>query len=168
MASTHRTAQPFKSQGMSYDLRAIVSGACTPSDQKSHCSQSPQTEAAQVSAVGAVAAHGQWHVPPPAAKTPRCIAHAIVVGYNHGAWPHGVQRSGDGHCFFVGWHRRDVAREGSHHSGMFPCLRRGSSSRLVRNIRRPATIFWRVSAGSITSSMYPRSAAAYGLAYFSV
>jgi hypothetical protein len=39
------------------------------------------------------------------------------------------------------------------HSGTLPCLRRGSSSRLVANIRRPATSFWRVSAGSITSSM---------------
>jgi len=56
----------------------------------------------------------------------------------------------------------------SAHSGTLPCLRRGSSSRLVANIRRPATSFWRVSAGSITSSMYPRSAAAYGDAYLSV
>jgi hypothetical protein len=39
------------------------------------------------------------------------------------------------------------------HSGTLPCLRRGSSSRLVANIRSPATSFWRVSAGSITSSM---------------
>ena len=37
-------------------------------------------------------------------------------------------------------------------SGMLPCLRRGSSSRFERSIARPATIFWRVSAGSITSS----------------
>ncbi len=41
----------------------------------------------------------------------------------------------------------------SGHSGTLPCLRRGSSSRLVANIRSPATSFWRVSAGSITSSM---------------
>ena len=39
------------------------------------------------------------------------------------------------------------------HSGTLPCLRRGSSSRLVASIRNPATSFWRVSAGSITSSM---------------
>jgi hypothetical protein len=39
------------------------------------------------------------------------------------------------------------------HNGTLPCLRRGSSSRLVANIRSPATSFWRVSAGSITSSM---------------
>jgi hypothetical protein len=49
-------------------------------------------------------------------------------------------------------------------SGMLPCLRRGSSSRLVRSIARLAATFWRVSAGSMTSSMYPRSAAAYGFA----
>jgi len=41
----------------------------------------------------------------------------------------------------------------SDHSGTLPCLRRGSSSRLVASIRSPATSFWRVSAGSITSSM---------------
>src|SRR4029450_2824329 len=51
--------------------------------------------------------------------------------------------------------------------GALPCLRWGSSSRLVRRTRIPATILRRVSAGSITSSMKPRSAAAYGLAYFS-
>lgn len=39
------------------------------------------------------------------------------------------------------------------HNGTLPCLRRGSSSRLVANMRSPATSFWRVSAGSITSSM---------------
>lgn len=42
---------------------------------------------------------------------------------------------------------------GSVHSGTLPCLRRGNSSRLVANMRSPATSFWRVSAGSITSSM---------------
>ena len=41
----------------------------------------------------------------------------------------------------------------SGHSGTLPCLRLGSSSRLVASIRSPATSFWRVSAGSITSSM---------------
>ena len=43
--------------------------------------------------------------------------------------------------------------DSSAHSGTLPCLRRGNSSRLVANIRNPATSFWRVSAGSITSSM---------------
>ena len=50
------------------------------------------------------------------------------------------------------------------HNGTLPCLRWGSSSRLVRSIARPATSLRRVSAGSMTSSMKPRSAAAYGLA----
>jgi hypothetical protein len=45
-----------------------------------------------------------------------------------------------------------VVTTSSDQSGMLPCLRRGSSSRLLRNIRNPATTFWRVSAGSITSS----------------
>ena len=48
---------------------------------------------------------------------------------------------------------RHSSSVGSGHSGTLPCLRRGSSSRLVANIRSPATSFWRVSAGSITSSM---------------
>ncbi len=39
------------------------------------------------------------------------------------------------------------------HRGTLPCLRRGSSSRLVDSIRRPATSLRRVSAGSMTSSM---------------
>ena len=38
------------------------------------------------------------------------------------------------------------------HNGTLPCFRRGSSSRLVDSIRRPATNLRRVSAGSITSS----------------
>jgi hypothetical protein len=38
-------------------------------------------------------------------------------------------------------------------SGTLPCLRFGRSSRLVSNMRSPATSFLRVSAGSITSSM---------------
>ena len=38
------------------------------------------------------------------------------------------------------------------HSGVFPCLRGGSSSRLDRSIDRPSDSLWRVRAGSITSS----------------
>ncbi len=49
-----------------------------------------------------------------------------------------------------GGHSCDIA---PHHSGTLPCLRLGNSSRLVASMRRPATNFWRVSAGSITSSM---------------
>ena len=40
----------------------------------------------------------------------------------------------------------------SDQSGMFPCLRRGSSSRLVRSRSKPAISLARVSDGSITSS----------------
>src|ERR1019366_8606480 len=54
------------------------------------------------------------------------------------------------------------------HSGMFPCLRLGRSSRFDTSRARLLTSTRRVSAGSITSSTYPRSAAAYGLAYLSV
>ena len=64
----------------------------------------------------------------------------------------------------VGWQTAvaeyPARRSSRHHSGTLPCLRLGSSSRLDASMRRPATNFWRVSAGSITSSMYPRSAAA--------
>ena len=38
------------------------------------------------------------------------------------------------------------------HRGMFPCLRRGSSSRFVFSMARPAMSLLRVSAGSMTSS----------------
>ena len=48
---------------------------------------------------------------------------------------------------------RRSSSAGSVHSGTLPCLRRGNSSRLVANMRSPATSFRRVSAGSITSSM---------------
>ena len=46
-----------------------------------------------------------------------------------------------------------------HHSGTLPCLRLGSSSRFERSSSRPATSLMRVSAGSMTSSTKPRSAA---------
>ena len=44
-------------------------------------------------------------------------------------------------------------------NGMLPCLRLGRSSRLLRRSSRLRTRTRRVSAGSITSSTYPRSAA---------
>jgi hypothetical protein len=53
------------------------------------------------------------------------------------------------------------------HSGMFPCLRAGIVSRFVPSIRSALIKRGRVSAGSITSSMNPRSAAMYGVANFS-
>ena len=48
--------------------------------------------------------------------------------------------------------QRDSGVYAATYNGMLPCLRRGSSSRLLRSMVRPATIFWRVSAGSMTSS----------------
>jgi len=77
--------------------------------------------------------------------------------------------SRDRSCFFDGWFGRNAhARRRIAHNGMFPCLRCGSSSRLDLSISRPAMTFMRVSAGSMTSSMNPRSAATYGLANRSV
>ena len=52
----------------------------------------------------------------------------------------------------VGWMSPISGASGRCHSGMFPCLRPGSSSRLVRSMRRPAMSLTLVSAGSITSS----------------
>ena len=49
------------------------------------------------------------------------------------------------------------------YSGMFPCLRAGTLSRFVESMRSAWISRGRVSAGSITSSMNPRSAAAYGV-----
>lgn len=68
----------------------------------------------------------------------------------------------------MSWKVRFSGSTAADQSGTLPCLRCGRSSRFERNIRRPATTLRRVSAGSITSSMKPRSAATYGLAYFSV
>ena len=100
----------------------------------------------------------------------RAVAHARACGSDHhrplnrhvdraGALLGRRGSTGRGHSashrrhdrdrFLVGGRRRDL---GLDHSGTLPCLRRGSSSRLVRSMRRPATIFWRVSAGSMTSS----------------
>jgi hypothetical protein len=47
---------------------------------------------------------------------------------------------------------------------MFPCFRFGCSTRLVWRVRSARISFGRVSCGTMTSSMYPRSAAEYGLA----
>jgi hypothetical protein len=51
---------------------------------------------------------------------------------------------------------------------MFPCLRAGIVSRFVDSIRNALINRGRVSAGSITSSMKPRSAAAYGVENFAL
>ena len=50
------------------------------------------------------------------------------------------------------------------YSGMLPCLRLGCATRLVSSVSSAVITFGRVSCGTITSSMYPRSAAEYGLA----
>src|SRR5699024_6053977 len=50
------------------------------------------------------------------------------------------------------------------HSGMFPCFLVGSVSRLVRSARSARATSRRVSAGRITPSIQPRSAAVYGVA----
>ena len=58
-------------------------------------------------------------------------------------------------------HRLRAGRQ----SGMLPCLRRGPSHALgQRRLERRRSGTGRVRRGSITSSTYPRSAAAYGLA----
>ena len=48
------------------------------------------------------------------------------------------------------------------HNGIFPCFFGGLRSRLPRSIRSASISRGRLSRGSITSSMYPRAAAAYG------
>src|SRR5216684_1737252 len=50
------------------------------------------------------------------------------------------------------------------HRGMLPCFFFGFVSRLFSRARRAVMILARVSAGSMTASMYPRSAATKGLA----
>ena len=62
------------------------------------------------------------------------------------------------------WQRRS----GSVTAGCSRACGAGSSSRLERSISSPAISLMRVSAGSITSSTKPRSAATYGLAKRSV
>ncbi len=105
---------------------------------------------AQTSLSDAAAGAGrQRRDPPPIAEAPRGNAHReeptrAITGFGHNASTAATiaatssskakaRRKGDDH---------DQA-----HNGTLPCLRRGSSSRLVRSIRRPATIFWRVSGG---------------------
>src|SRR5260370_461045 len=52
----------------------------------------------------------------------------------------------------------------SSHRGMLPCFFLGLVSRLFSRARRAVMMRARVSAGSVTASMYPRSAATNGLA----
>ena len=66
------------------------------------------------------------------------------MGLLAGHWlrPQRMHRRDHGCSLFIGRSWRDLMLvHCRRHSGMLPCLRRGSSSRLVRNIRNPATIF---------------------------
>ncbi len=54
---------------------------------------------------------------------------------------------------------RSLVRWRLAHSGMFPCFLGGRFSRLVRSSRSALMTSRRVSAGRMTASMYPRSAA---------
>src|SRR6266516_3719777 len=56
-----------------------------------------------------------------------------------------------------------LEHDASSYSGMFPCLRAGTDSRFVESMRSALISRGLVSAGSITSSTKPRSAAAYGV-----
>src|SRR4029453_8505718 len=74
----------------------------------------------------------------------------------------------DDRAFLVGCEgARELEAAGVAHSGMFPGFRAGTVSRLVESIRSALIRRGRVSAGSITSSMNPRSAAMYGVANLS-
>src|SRR5262249_14112515 len=53
-------------------------------------------------------------------------------------------------------------------SGMLPCFFGGFLSRLFRSMAKAVISFRRVKRGSMISSTYPRSAAMYGLANFSL
>ena len=106
--------------------------------------------------------------PPPAAEPPRARRLAASRGPRPPAgararrwrrrWPPPPPPSGPGgstRARCAGRRRRARPRRDRprlHHRGMFPCLRRGSSSRFVLSMARPAMSLLRVSAGSMTSS----------------
>ena len=56
--------------------------------------------------------------------------------------------------------RRPADRRRAHQSGMFPCFRFGACTRFVSSVSSAVMTFGRVSWGTMTSSRYPRSAAA--------
>ena len=56
--------------------------------------------------------------------------------------------------------RRPRHRRRAHQSGMLPCFRLGACTRLVSSVSSAEMTFGRVSCGTMTSSTYPRSAAA--------
>src|SRR5690606_19181148 len=97
-----------------------------------------------------------------------------VVGGGPGPGPDRLDGGDDGRGLLLGGRgpvRPGALERDGHavgHRGTFPCLRLGSSSRFDRSISKPAITLRRVSAGSITSSTMPRSAAMYGLVKRSV
>ena len=116
--------------------------------------------------LGARSALRQRRGPPPTREPPTRLAGTLF--HQHHLGTRDLDGCGDGSRFLDGGLGRDRDATGVAHSGMFPCLRCGSSSRLDLSISRPAMTLMRVSAGSMTSSTKPRSAAAYGLAKRSV
>ncbi len=98
-----------------------------------------------------------WGVDPPAALETPAARHGFGgVGWGWGAWPQrGVGRQ-NGDKFGLGGlggDRCGMRWLNSHgYSGITPCLRLGSSSRLVLMAAKPAITLRRVSAGSMTSS----------------
>ena len=108
--------------------------------------RAPERRAA--SAERAVAACRQRLRPPPCTEPPRgCAQRVVELGSHHRARPQRFHRSHDGGGFLGSGSRSDLGHWcRTDQSGTLPCLRRGSSSRLVRSMRRPATTFWRVSA----------------------
>ena len=95
---------------------------------------------------GPFAPHRARFGPPAARETPRAGLLGRVAGrHHHRARPQHLDRRHDG---------RDLLgrRFAVGHRGTFPCLRLGSSSRLVRRRSKLRDRTLRVSAGSITSS----------------
>ena len=77
----------------------------------------------------------------------------------HRANPHLAAGADHAHRDLAAVGDEDLAERAHAHRGMFPCFLGGFLSRLPRAISSPATIFFRVWRGSITSSTKPRSAA---------
>lgn len=108
--------------------------------------------------LGARSTLRQRRGPPPAREPPTRLAGTLFDQHDLG--PRDLDGRGNSSRFLDGGLGRDGDARGVAHSGMFPCLRCGSSSRLDLSISRPAMTLMRVSAGSMTSSTKPRSAAA--------
>ena len=96
--------------------------------------------------------------PPPSAKSPFVRNWWFLI-----FWPELFEGLENYFSFVWCWFRFDfdMLRFLNHcfYKGITPCLRWGRSSRFDFSTENPAIIFFLVSDGSITSSMYPRSAA---------